>query len=662
MKSIAVLLSAVLLAMPVVSMAQSPKPHDIEDFIREDKFRSISVSPKGTYIAATVPVGDKTVLIVLKPGETTPVARVNVEGKRSHIGGVFWVSDSRLIYSVAIRDQLIENPAPTGEVWAINADGSKPVQLGGWKPDNAGIVGRAGGSAAKEAIGLQVINTLDDSDKYVVAAVYRGSSDYTTAERVDVYTGTRLRLAQAPIINAGIGTDNRGNPRFASGFKVDRFRKLYYRGPEDKDWVLMNDEGVSGKVVSPLGFSADDRIAYLVSEEKTGPDSVIAYDTASGTTKPVFRDATADPSGDINAIGKRHVIGVFFAGATPRYEYFEPDSADAKAHRALQKAFPGQVVVAATYATEKKDVLIYAYGDREPGGYYVMNLDTRKVSPMMFSADWLDPNRLGQMREVSFKARDGRTIPGFLTLPPGSDGRNLPLVINPHGGPFTIQDSWGYDTNVQVLAGHGYAVLQVNFRGSGGYGREHVEAGYKQWGLKMQDDLTDATRWAIAEGIADRNRICIFGASYGGYASLMGAAKEPDLYRCAIGQVGVYDLAKVKSDDSLGNDYLRRFFEETMNDGDLAEVSPNRIAQRIKVPVFLSAGHEDETAPVEHTEMMEAALKKAGVPVETLYFKTEGHGIYKLEHRREFYARLLTFLQKHLGGRAPVVVAAPAKE
>jgi dipeptidyl aminopeptidase/acylaminoacyl peptidase len=648
------LLSAAFLAMAGTVAAQAPKPHDIEDFIREDKFREIAVSPLGTYVAAAVPVGDKTVLVVLKTGDTKPLTRVDVEGKRSHVAGIAWVSDTRLVYYIAIRDQLDERPQPTGEMWAINADGSKPVQLGGWKPDNAGMSGR---SVSKETVGMRIINTLDDSDKYIVAAVYRGGSDYTTAERVDVFTGTRLRLTQAPIINAGIYADNNGVPRFASGFKVDRFLKLYYRGQEDEDWTLMNDEGASGKIMAPLGFSADNKIAYLESQEKTGPNAVIAYDTTTGTSKTLVRDALMDPTGTINAIGKRHVIGVYYAGAKPRYEYFDPESADAKAHRALQRGFPGLIVDAASYATAKNEVLIYAYGDREPGGYYVMNLETRKVSPMMFSADWLDPNRLAQMRDLTFKARDGRTIPIQLTLPPGSDGKNLPMVVHPHGGPFGPMDPWVFDPTVQVLASHGYAVLQVNFRGSGGFGREHRQAGYKQWGLTMQDDLTDATRWAIAEGIADQDRICIFGASYGGYASLMGVAKEPDLYRCAVGQVGIYDLGRVKSEDSLGNDYLRRFFEQTMNDGDLTTVSPNRFAERIKVPVFLSAGHEDETAPVEHTEMMEAALKKAGVPVETLYFKTEGHGIYKLEHKREFYAQLLNFLHRHIGGRAPVVVA-----
>jgi dipeptidyl aminopeptidase/acylaminoacyl peptidase len=661
MKFIANALFAVLLTSPLIAAAQVVKPHDIEDFIREDKFESIEVSPKGTYIAVTVPVEDKTVLLILKPGDSKPPTRINVAGKKTHIVNVVWVNDERLIYLVALKDQLIETPNLTGEMFAINADGSKSKQLAGYIPDNAMIVGRAGGQAAKETVFMSVINTLPDDEENIIASVFRNGSDFTTVERVNVYSGTRSRLSQAPVINADFATDNRGVARFVAGFKKDRLSKLYYRTSADDDWALMNDEGVSGKVMSPIGFSADDGIAYLISEERTGPDAVIAYDTATGTSKTVVRDAMADPSGVINAIGKQHIIGVRYAGATTRYEYFAPDSAEAKAHRSLQKAFPGQIVWVDSQTTAKNEVLIYAYGDREPSGYYAMNLETRKVNPVMFAADWIDPTRLSPMRDVVYQARDGRKIPALLTLPAGSSGKNLPLVIYPHGGPFGIHDRWGFNSEVQILASHGYAVLQVNYRGSSGYGREHQHAGYKQWGLTMQDDLTDATRWAIAEGIADAKRICLFGASYGGYASLMGVAKEPDLYRCAVGQVGVYDLAKVKSDDSLGNDYARRFFEETLNDGDLAAVSPNRIAPRIKVPVFLSAGHEDEIAPVEHTEMMEAALKAAGVPVETLYFKTEGHGIYKREHRREFYAKLLTFLQKHIGGREPVVAASSTK-
>ena len=258
---------------------------------------------------------------------------------------------------------------------------------------------------------------------------------------------------------------------------------------------------------------------------------------------------------------------------------------------------------------------------------------------------------MARVKPVELKARDGLAMRGYLTLPPGKDERNLPLIIYPHGGPFGIYDTWGFDTDPQILAAAGYAVLQVNYRGSGNYGRSFHQSGAQQWGLTMQDDLTDATRWAIEQGIADPNRICIYGASYGAYAALMGVAKEPDLYKCAVGYIGVYDLVKLSAQDSRVSKRMNTWTSEWMGTGEkLGPVSPNRIANRIKVPVFLAAGGEDETAPIDQSESMEAALRKVGVPVETLYYRTEGHGFYDVEHREEYYRRLLAFLSRSLGG------------
>ena len=225
------------------------------------------------------------------------------------------------------------------------------------------------------------------------------------------------------------------------------------------------------------------------------------------------------------------------------------------------------------------------------------------------------------------------------------------MVVMPHGGPFGIFDVWGFDHDTQLLAEAGYAVLQVNYRGSGNHGRAFQAAGAKQWGGAMQDDLTDATQWAIREGIADPERICIYGASYGGYAALMGAAKEPGLYRCAAGYVGVYDLPKMREDNKRIGRWATTWSDDWIGSDMqvLVSNSPNRLADRIKVPVFLAAGGEDERAPIEHSKMMERALRAAGVPVETLYYPDEGHGFYKPEHKREFYKRLLAFLHKNIG-------------
>jgi dipeptidyl aminopeptidase/acylaminoacyl peptidase len=309
---------------------------------------------------------------------------------------------------------------------------------------------------------------------------------------------------------------------------------------------------------------------------------------------------------------------------------------------------------------------MHVASDRNPGDYYLFNLKAKNASMLISQRDWINPERMATTRGFHFTARDGLRIDGLLTLPPGSDGKNLPMVVNPHGGPFGIQDVWGYSGEVQLLANAGYAVLQVNYRGSGGFGEAFEHAGYKQWGRAMQDDLTDATRWAIQQGIADSKRICIYGASYGGYASLEGVAKEPDLYRCAVGYVGVYDMPMMYHDGDIPERLFgRNFLKETLGEDKLEEISPDMHADRIKAPVLLTAGGADERAPIEQSKRMEQALRNAGKPVETLYYPEEAHGFYKMEHRQELYTRLLAFLRANIGpgigpGLAPATPAATA--
>ena len=246
--------------------------------------------------------------------------------------------------------------------------------------------------------------------------------------------------------------------------------------------------------------------------------------------------------------------------------------------------------------------LVYVYSDRNPSDFYVFDITRKGATHLASRRDWVDPEYMGTMRAVAIPARDGRILHGFLTVPAGSDGKDLPLVINPHGGPFGPADLWHFQTEPQLLASRGYAVLQVNFRGSGNYGRDHLRSGYRQWGLKMQDDLADATRWAAAQGIAEADRVCIYGASYGGYAALMGAARDPSIYRCAIGYVGVYGVPlKFNDGDIRDSKSGTNFLQESLG-GDrekLAQTSPTRLAANIKVPVFLAAGGADKRAPLK---------------------------------------------------------------
>ncbi|GHA76531.1 peptidase S9 [Lysobacter bugurensis] len=635
------------LLLPAVVSAETGAPYKIEEFIRKDRFQTVRISPKGTYVAATVPVDDKTVLVVLKPGQQKPISHFNLRGK-SHVMDFAWANDERLLFTVGVKDGLLEEPMPQGEIWGMDADGTNTKMLAGWHNADS-TSGRTGGRA-REPVFATLIDSLENDDDKAIISVFQPGATYTSAERMDVKSGARIPIAQAPVPRASFVTDRQGAVRFALGANNDNVSKLYYRKDEKAPWKLLEDEGVSGRMLFPLDFSADDRLVYMQAEHRTGPDSIVSFDVATEQMKEMARDDFVDPSGLVNAVGKSYPIGVQFDDPTPRFHYFEPDSPDAKLHKTLQTSFSGDTVVAGANTTERGEALLFTYSDRNPGDYFVFNLDTKQAQHLISRKDWIDPNTASETRVLEFQARDGRKIQAFLTVPKGSDGKNLPLVVNPHGGPIGVADGWSYAGERQMLAANGYAVLQVNFRGSGGYGREHQLAGYKQWGRAMQDDLTDATHWAIKSGVADPKRICVYGASYGGYASLMGVAKEPSLYRCAVGYVGVYDLNMMYSRGDVPQQLSGvNFLKDALGTEGLAETSPNKLASRIKVPVFLAAGGEDKRAPQEHSEAMERALKEAGVPVETLYYRTEGHGFYKVEHSLEFYTRLLSFLDRHIG-------------
>lgn len=466
---------------------------------------------------------------------------------------------------------------------------------------------------------------------------------------MDVESGRRTLVATAPVRRAGFTTDPQGKVRFATGSGVDNLSQTYYRDADSTDWQLLNDESKSDRILTPVGFSADGHTAYLEQEEATGPNGIYAFDTATRKMRLQLRDRVADPSRFLYG-PNRDVIGAIFGGGKPKAVFFDENSELAKEFRSLEASFPDQAIVISGYTGDGKIALVFVYSDRSPGDYYLFELDNKKASHLISHRDWIDPDRMGEERPVTLNARDGVALHGFLTLPPGSTGKNLPLVVNPHGGPFGPSDEWGFNWEVQLLASRGYAVLQVNYRGSGGFGRDFTHKGYKQWGGAMQDDLTDATKWAIAQGIADAHRICIYGASYGGYAALMGVAKDPSLYRCAVGYVGVYDMPTMYgAGDIQGTHSGTNFLKNTLGEQNLEAISPDHLADRITVPVMLVAGKEDQRAPAKHTEMMRDALLRIGKPVDAKIYDAEGHGFFIEADKEDFYNRMLAFLDRQIG-------------
>ncbi|MGH8074103.1 MAG: alpha/beta hydrolase family protein [Lysobacter sp.] len=642
----AVLLAAVAFAPPAAAV-------DVDAFVKSDSFGEIKISPSGEYFAATVPMddGDRTALVIMRRADKT-VTGTFMRGRHTDIADFSWVNDTRVLISVAEKFGMLAEPRLTGELFAVNADGTQPEILVGQRVQGRGLGTKIQPKKVERVAAFLVDDLPGDDDNVIISVAPFHADPFTRAERMNVYSGRRMQIASAPVRNAQFVTDNRGTVRFAVGSGVDNRQQLHYRSDDDAPWQLLNDESVSGLQQWPIGFSADDATAYLEAEQPTGPNAIIAFDVATQTLKQVLRDDDSDPQRILYRNGTSIPVGALLIDGKPRTEFFDVNAPEAQLYRSLEAAFGGSAVLITSSTTDGRTALVETWSDRNPGDFYLFDTVAKKAGHLLSRAAWFAPEAMSGRRPIEIRARDGLVLHGYLTVPTGSDGKQLPMVVMPHGGPFGIQDTWAFDTDAQLLAEAGYAVLQVNFRGSGGYGKAFTAAGARQWGQAMQDDVTDATRWAISEGIAAADRICIYGASYGGYAALMGVTKEPGLYQCAAGYVGVYDLPTMHA---LGDVQQRgsgeTFLDEWIGEpAAIAAFSPNRIADRIKVPVFLAAGGEDERAPIRHSEMMEQALNKAGVPVETLYYPNEGHGFYTAAHRKEYYTRLLAFLGRSLGG------------
>ncbi|MEI2260966.1 S9 family peptidase [Stenotrophomonas indicatrix] len=630
---------------------------DLDRYLRQEAFADIKISPGGEYVAATVPIEAGTALAIYRIADMKMVGTFRPP-RNNHAHTFDWVSNERLLVGMAQKLGVLDRPAPTGELFGINANGKGGELLVGYRTAETGL----GTNIKVKPAGMVaafLTDELKDDDRNVLVAVTPFTDNAATQiERMDVSTGRRNAVARAPIAQAAFTTDARGEVRFAYGVGPDQKKKLYYRAGASSEWILLHDEALNPRNEAAIGFSADGRLAYLQVEQAEGPDVIVSWDPQSNERRTVLRDELADPARIIHRPGTQVPVGALFMGTTPRTHFFDETSEDARLYRSLETALGAPVYITSS-TRDGSTVLVESWSGRNPGDFYLYDTLGKRARHLISRSDWIDPAQSADVRAITLQARDGRPLHGFLTVPPGVPMRALPMVVVPHGGPIGVLDDGTYSTETQMLAAAGYAVLQVNFRGSAGYGRAHAQAARKQWGATMQDDVTDATRWAIEQGIADRERICIYGASYGAYAALMGTVREPGLYRCAAGYVGIYDLplmyarGDIQSDES-GLIYLREWLGRPK---DLVERSPVNLAAQVGVPVLLAAGREDQRAPVVHTERMEAALKQAGTPVQALYYKNEGHGLYNLANLRDYYGHLLAFLSRSLGGATAQVTA-----
>jgi dipeptidyl aminopeptidase/acylaminoacyl peptidase len=646
-----------ILSLALATGGASAAP-SIEDFVRHPTYSGVKISPNGDYLAMTVDRGELDVLTVLRASDLR-VVKVNQLPEKS-VGDFYWTGPERLIFNSVQKFGRFARPFATGEWYAVNADGSKPRPLIFYGTRDATEKSKQVGNEY-----FSLLDTLRDDDVNVIMSVsYPRSNDGAGTEVVmlDTLSGRRRSLGRAPRENCEIALDAGKAVRFAichddedEEGKFDSHSELYRRGDDGK-WTLVNSSKTSGTRLSVLGTSGDGRVYATRSDGRT-PEAFGTLDTTTGEFKELFRDPVSEPARYITSTDNDTILGVVTEAGAPRVELVDEQHPDAELYASLAAAFPGQMVDFSSATRDGRKVVVSVSSDRNPGELYLYDRDTGKARFLMQNRQWLDAKAMASVKPFSMTTRDGLKIHGYLTIPHGSNGKNLPMIVNVHGGPMGPRDEWGFNWETQLLASRGYLVMQVNYRGSGGFGKAFQDMAYGQWADGIMNDVIDATKWTIAQGYADKDRVCIYGGSFGGYASLMAPARDQTLFKCAFGYVGAYDanVQMTRSDTSKresGRKYLRRALGETEAERD--RVMPVNHADKIRIPVYLAAGARDPRCPPENTEAMNKALIAAGNPPEGVIIQPgEMHGFYKEESNLKLYTEMLNFFDRHIGaGRA----------
>ena len=596
----------------------------LRDFFRNPETTGYEVSPSGELIGFLKPV-DHRLNVWVQPksgGEAKQITNV----KDRDIRGFFWKGDKYVLY-------LKDNGGDENyHIYVAQSDGSGSRDL-----------------TPFEGVRAEMIDDLEDDATDLIIGLNQRNKEVFDAYRLNIETGNLKLIAENPGNISSWTTDHAGNIRVAT--TTDGVNTtLLYRKTEQDVWKPVLTTNFK-ETFTPQFFTFDNKDLYGVSNIGRDKAAIVEFDPETGKETNVLFDHPEVDVSDLHYSKKRKVItSATYTTWKEEKRFFDPVSE--QLYKTLEGKLPGYDVYVVSSNKAEDTFVVRTITDRSLGSFYLYEANSGKLTKLADRNPWLKEDQLTEMKPIEYKSRDGLTIHGYLTLPKGKPAKDLPIVVNPHGGPW-VRDEWGFNPEVQFLANRGFGVLQMNYRGSTGYGRNFWEAGFKQWGQSMQDDITDGVKWLIDQGIADPKRVAIYGGSYGGYAVLEGLTKTPDLYAAGVDYVGVSNLFTfMKTVPPYWKPFLDMMYEMVGNpEKDKAlfeENSPALNADKIKAPLFVAQGAKDPRVNIDESNQIVNALKKRGIDVEYMVKENEGHGFHNEENRFSFYEAMESFLAKHL--------------
>ena len=614
---------------PPVAQANPAPLVDVKDFFKNPQSAGYQLSPHGQYLAYLAPWNNR-LNVWVKPVAGGEAVRLTKDETRD-IRSFTWTTDDRIVYGQDLAGD--EN----FKLFSIKRDGTGLINLTPW-----------------DKVKADVVDVPRNDPQHILVEHNHRNPEIFDVFRVDVNTGKSTLLIKNPGDVSGYVTDHDGVIRIETVTDGVNAKILYRPDGKSKFKTVITTN--FRESVSPQLFTYDNKNLIATSNIGRDKQALVELDPATGKElRVIYENPEVDVDGAISSEARKKLTGAVYETDKQHYVFFDPT------REALQKdleaQLPGVNVSVAGTDLDEKIWLVKTWSDRTRGDYYLYDGATKKLDHVASVTPWLDPKQMAEMTPISYQSRDGLTIHGYLTLPAGVEPKNLPLIVNPHGGPW-VRDSWGFDPEVQFLANRGYAVLQVNYRGSTGYGRKFWEASFGQWGRTMQNDLTDGANEMVKRGIADPKRLGIYGGSYGGYATLAGVAFTPDLYAAAVDYVGVANLLTFMNTLPPYWEQGRKMLYEMVGDptdpaqkARLTAESPIFSADKIKTPLLVAQGLHDPRVNKNESDQMVKALRARGVDVPYMVKDNEGHGFHNEENRFDFYRAMEQFFGQHLGGR-----------
>jgi len=615
-----------------VKYDQANVKYKVEDFFRTPEKTGYQLSPAGTHYAYLGPVNGRKNIFIQAFNGSDPI-QITHETERD-ISGYLWANDHRLLF---IKDSGGDE---NFKLLAVDKDGQNSKDL-----------------TPFDKVRIQIIDDLKDEEDAIIIGLNKNNPQLFDPYRLNINSGELIQLAENSNPMEPLDqwmTDHQGKLRLASKVVDGTNTVLMYRETEDQPFreVIKTDFRES---ISPLFFDfTDPDIVFVNSNLNRDKSVIIRFNLKTGEEvgTPIFKHDSVDVSGLFYSRKRKKLTHATYT--TDKFHYHFLDEERAKLQDRLEKELGDYEVYLVSKNRAEDKYIIRTFSDRSLGTYYFYDKSTDNLELISEVSPWIDEADMASVQPIAFTSRDGLKIHGYLTLPPKVTPKNIPVIVNPHGGPWH-RDDWGFNPEIQLMASRGYAVLQINFRGSTGYGRTFWEASFKQWGQSMQDDITDGVKWLIKEGIADPKRIAIYGGSYGGYATLAGVTYTPDLYCCAVDYVGVSNLLTfLQTIPPYWKPYLEMMYAmvgDPEKDREMMETySPALHADKIKAPLLVIQGANDPRVNIDEADQIVRSLRARGIEVPYMVKYNEGHGFHNEENKFEVYRVMMGFFGRYLQG------------